>query len=92
MVVDLNDPESILRWWKVWPARHDGYLDFEMQTQPQFAPAIREVQRRIASDSALSAMLSAGIREQREQLAQRSRGNAELRAYQIRHREFSLAA
>jgi len=92
MVLDLNDPDSILAWWKVWPARHDGFLDFHLNTKPQFAFAIREAQRRIASDPGLGAMLAAGVWELRAQQEVRLRSDADIRAYQLKHREFAAAA
>ena len=48
MLLDLNDADSILRWWKVWPDRHDANLEYFLQSSPQCAPAITEAQRRIA--------------------------------------------
>ena len=92
MLVNLNDPESILAWWKVWPARHDGFLDFKLKANPQFASAISEVQRRIAADAELSAMLAAGVWEQREREQVRLRIDADVPAYQLKQREFATAA
>jgi len=91
MVVNLNDPDSMLAWWKVWPARHDGFLEFHLKASPQFALAIREVQRRIAADPELSAMLAAGVWEQRERLDVRMRTDVNIPAYQLKHREFTAA-
>lgn len=92
MVVDLNDPDSILAWWKIWPARHDGFLDFELKVNPQFASAIREAQRRIAADPELSAMLAAGVRAQRERQEVSQWADASIPALQLKHREFAAAA
>jgi len=54
MLLDLNDADSILKWWRVWPERHDSYLEYSLKTSPEFAPAIREAQRRIAAIPELS--------------------------------------
>ncbi|OYT92266.1 MAG: hypothetical protein CFE43_09280 [Burkholderiales bacterium PBB3] len=53
MIVSLNDPASILNWWKVFPERHDAFLEFKLRASPEFAPAIREAQRRIAASPEL---------------------------------------
>jgi len=89
MLVDLNDPESILAWWKVWPVRHSDFLEYKLRASPEFAPAIREVQRRIAADAELSALLASGVREGREFEVQQRAGAIAIPAYQLRHREFA---
>lgn len=68
MLLNLNDVESILRWWQVLPERHDGVLEQMLLLRPQFAPAIKEAKRRITSSEELQAMLrkSQGLREQQE--------------------------
>jgi hypothetical protein len=50
----------------VLPERHDGVLQQTLLLSPQFAPAIKEAQRRIADSEELQAMLrrSQGLREQ----------------------------
>jgi hypothetical protein len=57
MLVDLNDPASIVAWWAVYPQRHDACLDGWTRSYPELAPAVREAQRRIAADPRLSALL-----------------------------------
>jgi len=56
MIFSLNDPESIVQWWMVWPERHDTYLDYKMKADPQFAGAIRQAQRLIAARPELRAI------------------------------------
>jgi len=92
MLIDLNDPESILTWWKVWPARHSAFLESKLRVSPEFAPAIRAVQRRVAADAELSALLASGVQEARELDAQQRRGAVAMPAYQLRHREFAAEA
>lgn len=48
MHLNLNDPDSIVRWWTVLPDRHDDYLAYKVQISPEFAPNITEARRRIA--------------------------------------------
>jgi hypothetical protein len=62
MLLNLNDPESILAWWKVYPDQHQNYLDYKLKANPEFAPAILEVQRRIAEDPDLRSLLVAAVR------------------------------
>ena len=92
MLLDLDDPESILAWWKVWPARHAEFLEHKLRTSPEFSGAIRAVQRRIAADAELSALLASSVREGRELQARRHDGAVAIPAYQLRHREFAAEA
>lgn len=61
MNLNLNDPDSIVAWWQVLPERHSAFLDYKLRASPEFAPAIREAQRRIASDYVLGALVSASV-------------------------------
>lgn len=72
MLVNMNDPVSVLAWWKVWPARHDPMLEHWISTQPQFAPSIREVLRMIASAPALSELLAEAAKARRDAVWSRS--------------------
>jgi len=65
MLINLHDPESVLRWWRVWPERHHPLLEFWLKTRPEAAPSIREVQRRISMDSDLAALMLAVVKSQR---------------------------
>lgn len=57
MFLNLNDPDSIVTWWREFPERHDAYLDFIAQRSPQFGAAIRQARRQMRSDPALRALL-----------------------------------
>ena len=87
MLLDLNDPESIVQWWQVWPARHDGYLEYALKNSPQFAPAIREAQRRIATSPELCAELANAAQERRARLAAQAASDAGLSAHELRMAE-----
>jgi len=89
MLLDLNDAESILKWWRVWPERHDANLEFLLQSSPQCATAIREAQRRIAASPELSSMLANAAQERRARLAARASDRASLSAYHLRMGEFA---
>ena len=89
MLLDLSDVESILNWWRVWPERHDAYLEYALKNSPEFAPAIREAQRRIAANPELSSMLANATQERRGRLAARASSNADLSAYELRMAEFA---
>ncbi|WP_124448539.1 hypothetical protein [Paucibacter sp. KBW04] len=65
MLINLNDPDSVLRWWRVWPERHHPLLEFWLKTRPEFAPSIREVQRRLSSDPDLVALMLAVVNDQK---------------------------
>ena len=56
MHLDLNRVDSIVAWWRVWPERHDSYLDYKLHASPEFAHSIRAAQRRIASSPELQAL------------------------------------
>lgn len=72
MFLDLNDPASIVAWWAVWPARHNEYLDGLLASRPQFAGAIKQAKREIASNTDLQLQLAESVREMREQAARQS--------------------
>lgn len=46
MILDLNDPDSILAWFRVWSARHGPHLADIAARNARFAPAIAEAGRR----------------------------------------------
>ena len=50
MHLNLNDPDSIVRWWRVYPERHWCYLEFYETHSPQYQAAIRQARRRIQAD------------------------------------------
>lgn len=58
MNLNLNDPDSIVAWWRVYPGRHWAYLEYyAVHAQAQFQPAIRQAQRRIAADPLFASAL-----------------------------------
>lgn len=51
MLLSLNDPGSIVRWWRVFPERHWDLLEgFELRS-PQFRAAICEARQRIRTEA-----------------------------------------
>ncbi|MCH7343173.1 hypothetical protein LZ017_07245 [Pelomonas sp. CA6] len=40
MLLDLNDPNSIVRWWEVYPERHGPLLKDLAALRPQYRHAI----------------------------------------------------
>ena len=91
MLLNLNDPESILDWWKVFPARHASFLDYKLRVSPEFAPAIREAQRRISNSPALSGLLADAVQQHRQHEASQAAHDDNVSAYELRHREFAAA-
>lgn len=91
MLLNLNDVDSILRWWQVLPERHDGVLEQTLLLSPQFSPAIREAQRRIAASEELQAMLrrSMGLRDQ--QLAYQRERVSQMSSVEMLRREATAA-
>ncbi len=69
MLLDLNDPVSILAWWKVWPQRHDAFLAHALRASPQFSHAIREAQRWIAGSAELRSLLASSVKAHRDAMA-----------------------
>ena len=47
MKFDLNDPRSILAWWRVWPERHSLALQAMSDWHPEFRKPIMEAWRLI---------------------------------------------
>ncbi len=89
MRLNLNDPESILNWWRVWPQRHNIFLEHALSASPQFAHAIREAQRRIASSAELSGLLSDSLREYRDRMATSASQASSLSTHALRMAEFA---
>lgn len=51
MRLNMNDAESIVRWWRVYPERHWDYIEyFAAHATPEFQASILEAQRRIQTD------------------------------------------
>lgn len=61
MLLNLNDPDSIVSWWQTFPQRHGAYLDFVATRSPQFGPAIHQARRKMRSDPKLRALLEQAV-------------------------------
>lgn len=91
MFLDLNDPESILQWWLVLPERHDGVLEQTLRLSPQFAPAIREAQRRIAGSAELQALLARSVQERQRQDAFQTERRSRMSSVELLRRDMATA-
>jgi hypothetical protein len=87
MFLDLKDADSIVNWWRVFPERHDSYLEYKLKASPEFAPAIREAQRRIAGTAELGGLLVRAGNARREMQARES----SLSSRELRYQEFVQA-
>ena len=58
MFLNLQDPDSIVAWWREYPERHWTYLDALAELSPQFRPAIAQARRRIESDPGCRELLA----------------------------------
>lgn len=56
MILNLNDPSSIVAWWKVLPERHGAQLLAFGRLRPQFSSPIRAALRRIKADPEFGAV------------------------------------
>jgi hypothetical protein len=90
MLLNLNDPASIVAWWRVFPARHNEYLDVLLDGRPQCAQTIRAAKREIASSDELQAQLHKSRRDMQEQRARQS--EREMSSMELRWRELATAA
>lgn len=72
MLLNLNDPVSILTWWQILPERHDEYLTHKARVSPEFAPAINEARRRIAATPQLAGQLTLAVQRRRRFEAQQA--------------------
>ncbi|KQW51205.1 MULTISPECIES: hypothetical protein [unclassified Roseateles] len=92
MFLNLNDVESILSWWSVFPARHDAALEQMLLSRPQFGQKIRAAQRRIATSEHLKALLSKSLAQQDQHLAQMSDRRAAMSSVEMLRRDLAMAA
>lgn len=92
MLLNLNDPDSIVVWWTVLPDRHDDYLAYKVQVSPEFAPAINEARRRIAANPELQRQLTNAFERRRDHDAAMASRNDRLSSLQLRHLELATAA
>ncbi|MCF8205202.1 MAG: hypothetical protein K9J82_09015 [Methylotenera sp.] len=56
MQLDLSNVDSIVTWWRVWPERHDSYLDYKLAASPEFAHSILSARRLIDARPDLRAL------------------------------------
>lgn len=91
MLLNLNDPESILAWWCVFPERHGGFLEHKLRLSPEFAPAIREAQRRIASSEELQGMLVRSVAQRRVHEASQAERASRMSSVEMLRRELTTA-
>lgn len=71
MILDLNNPESIVAWWGIAPDRHGPHLLATARRWPQFAWPIRTALRRIKSDAELNRIFQQGLAVSRARAEQR---------------------
>jgi len=50
MLLDLNDAQSIVDWWSVFPTRHGSLLSDWARRRPEHRAAIAEARRIIGAD------------------------------------------
>jgi hypothetical protein len=67
MLLNLNDPSSIVAWWRLMPERHGPQLMSLMRMWPQFALPLRSAIRRIKADPALRALYERGVKAARDE-------------------------
>ncbi|WP_343639683.1 hypothetical protein [Roseateles sp.] len=67
MLLDLNDPSTIVEWWAVHPQRHGALLADWAHRRPEHRGAIMEARRRIKADPFKRRVLeTSGIEEHRD--------------------------
>ncbi|NCT81673.1 MAG: hypothetical protein GXC94_00875 [Comamonadaceae bacterium] len=91
MLLNLNDPDSIVTWWTVLPDRHDAYLAHKLRVSPEFAPAINEARRRIAVRPELANLLPQAMQRRRDEEALQAERTAHLTSLRLRHMELAAA-
>jgi len=92
MLLNLNDPTSIVAWWRVCPERQDGYLEVLLANRPQFATAIRTAQRQIATSAELQVLLAKSVQERREQQQRDAEREGSRSSIELRWQELAMAA
>ena len=90
MQLNLSDPDSIIAWWRVLPDRHDSYLAYKLKVGPEFAPAIREAQQRIASNPELAGRRAQADQSQQQHETRQTERTERLSAHALRHQEFAV--
>lgn len=92
MFLDLKDEDSIVAWWAVFPARHQGALEQMLASRPQFGRAIRAAQRRIASSEHMQAQLNRSLALQDQHLAQMAERRAAMSSVELLRRDLVMVA
>ena len=92
MFLNLNDADSIVAWWSIFPARHQAALDQMLASRPQFGESIRAAQRRIAGSEKLQALLNKSHAQQDEHLAEMSTRRAAMSSVEMLRRDLAMAA
>lgn len=91
MLLNLNDPQSIVTWWKVLPDQHDVYLVHKLKVSPEFAPAITEAQRLIAGDDRLLELRALAIQRRCQVDTTQAERAADFPGQALRRRELATA-
>lgn len=91
MHLNLTDPDSIVAWWRVFPERHDGYLEQKLRLSPEFGPSILEAQRRIAASEELQLMLASSVSQRRQQDAIQAERRASMMSVELLRRDLAAA-
>lgn len=89
MLLNLNDPLSIVAWWRVYPERHSGFLEQKLRLSPEFGPVIREAQRRIAASPELQALLADSVAQRRLIESRQSERTARMSSVEMLRRELA---
>ena len=92
MILNLNDPDSIVRWWKVRPLEHGDFLAYKLSVSPEFAQGILEARRRIAADPELQALDARTRQERRARDLARRYGGGGAPANERAYEELAVAA
>jgi len=90
--LNLNDVESIVSWWSVFPARHQLALEQILASRPQFSQAIRAAQLRIASSERMQEQLNRSLALQDQHLFQMAERRAAMSSVEILRRDMAMAA
>ncbi|WP_157275650.1 hypothetical protein [Pelomonas sp. Root1444] len=91
MFLDLKDVDSIINWWAVFPARHDGALKQMLILRSQFAATIRAARRTIASREDLQAKLSQSLAQEAQHRAHQEERTSRMSSVEMLRRELVAA-
>lgn len=91
MFLDLTDADSIVRWWAVFPARHDAALAQMLASRPQFSSSIRAAQHRIASSDELQVELNRSLAREAQHRAYQEERTSRMSSVEMLRRELVAA-